>query len=296
MHATNSTLAAVIVAYYPQRQKLQTLLAMLAPQVEQIIVCDNGDADWVTDCVPNLVHLPMGDNVGVGAALNIGFRLALRHNFEWIVTFDQDSLPQPGCLERLAYAMSTHPSSVAAVAPMIRDAHSKQLGPLVGEITSWWRRPKLFLTDGEIAFLDHAITSGMMVRLSAWRKIGPFREDFFIDYIDTEWCVRARACGYHILGVGGAELLHELGERRIQLPGGIRVAVHPAKRTYYQLRNGIWTHQMARYDWRWRLWHIWIGLKKVIFYLLFLPERKQRLNAMIMAIRHSREKNPKVPR
>lgn len=279
------SLAAVIVAFQPKPQQLMQLLDALAESVGHVIVCDNGGAAWVAGVRRNVVYVSMGGNVGVGAALNAGFRWAHRHGYAWVVTFDQDSAPQPGCLPRLTHVLRTEGETVAAVAPMIRDARSQRLGPLVGEITAWWRRPKLFLSDGVVAPLDHAITSGMVVRLDAWRQVGPFREDFFIDYIDIEWCVRARARGYRILGVGGAELLHELGERWLFLPGGARVAVHRPERVFYELRNGIWTHRLARDDWRWRLWHWWIGVKKGLFYLLFLPERRARLRAMMAAVR-----------
>lgn len=37
------------------------------------------------------------------------------------------------------------------------------------------------------------ITSGMLIPLSLFGKIGMFREDYFIDSVDHEFCLRARA-------------------------------------------------------------------------------------------------------
>lgn len=284
-HSDCRQLAAVVVTYRPDTAQLQRLLETLLSQAGAVVVCDNGGGDWVAQRFPAVIYLPMGGNLGVGAALNEGFRWALRRGFPMVVAFDQDSLPQEGCLPRLLQTLESAPANVAAVAPMIRDARSGVLGPLVGEITPGWRRPKHFLQEGEVAALDHAITSGMVVRLRAWQQIGPFREDFFIDYIDIEWSIRARRLGFRILGVGGAILLHELGERWIFLPGGARVAVHRPERAYFEARNGWITQRLARGDRRWQWWHLWIGMRKTLFYLLFLPERKRRLRAIIAGVR-----------
>ncbi len=286
---------AVIVAYLPNPTQLQQLITRIVNEHIPVVVCDNGGAEWVSEWVEEnlplpgnqavpVVRLPMGGNQGVGAALNRGFRWALAQRISYVATFDQDSLPFAGTLPHLIKMLATAPPQTAAVAPMIRDRRSDRLGPLVGEITSRGRRPKRYLLPGESAWLDHAITSGMVVKLSAWTAIGPFREDFFIDYIDIEWCLRARQKGYRILGTGDAELLHDLGERWIFLPWGTRVAVHRPERAYFEMRNGIITHRLAKERW-WRWWHWWIGLRKAAFYLLFLPDRLARLRAMIRGIK-----------
>ncbi len=277
-------LAAVIVVYHPDESQLSRLITTLLSQEVVVVVCDNGGGEWVAERFPEVHRIPMAGNCGVGAALNVGFRWALDRGFAWVVSFDQDSLPEPQCLPRLLAVLRAAPPEVAAVAPMIRDTRSGALGPLVGSIDRWWRRPKYYLQEGEVVALDHAITSGMVVRMSAWRLIGPFREDFFIDYIDVEWCVRARLAGYQFWGVGGALLDHDLGERWIFLPGGTRVIVHRPERAYFEMRNGLLTHRLARGDWRWQLWHVWIGVRKVLFYLLFLPDRRARLRAIMSGI------------
>jgi len=36
------------------------------------------------------------------------------------------------------------------------------------------------------------ITSGSLLPLATYADIGPFREEFFIDFVDTDYCFRAR--------------------------------------------------------------------------------------------------------
>src|SRR4030095_5315976 len=65
------------------------------------------------------------------------------------------------------------------------------------------------------------ITSGTLLSLNAYDAIGRFRDDFFIDGIDHEYCLRARAKRYRILLMLAPLLVHSIGERKLVrvLPG-----------------------------------------------------------------------------
>ena len=39
---------------------------------------------------------------------------------------------------------------------------------------------------------DYVITSGSIITIAAYKEIGPFNNEMFIDFIDIEWCLRAR--------------------------------------------------------------------------------------------------------
>ena len=66
----------------------------------------------------------------------------------------------------------------------------------------------------EVSFL---ISSGTLVPCSALLALRGMRSNYFIDHVDTEWCLRARAAGYLLLVVPEARLYHRLGDsvRRI---------------------------------------------------------------------------------
>ena len=38
-----------------------------------------------------------------------------------------------------------------------------------------------------------------MYNLKIYKQVGLFRDDFFIDYIDTEYCLRIRQQGFNII-------------------------------------------------------------------------------------------------
>ena len=55
------------------------------------------------------------------------------------------------------------------------------------------------------------ISSGSLIHIDVFKKIGLFRDDFFIDYIDFEFSVRARLNDFQISLVKDAILYHKQG-------------------------------------------------------------------------------------
>ena len=78
------------------------------------------------------------------------------------------------------------------------------------------------------------ITSGTLTSLKAFANLGPFRADFFIDFVDSEYCLRARKAGYRILVSPHARIRHRVGsKRRVALLGvGVSPMHHGALRKY----------------------------------------------------------------
>ena len=80
-----------------------------------------------------------------------------------------------------------------------------------------------------------------MHSLRIYEQVGPFRDDFFIDYVDTEYCLRVKNHGLKIIVACSARLLHKLGNQKKFKVGGIEVrpTFHSAIRWYYISRNRI---------------------------------------------------------
>jgi rhamnosyltransferase len=78
-----------------------------------------------------------------------------------------------------------------------------------------------------------------MVRREVVEKIGLPRADFFMDFLDFEYCLRARSHGYKIAVITRAKLAHEVGNaRRVRLLGYSRLWPDYAPwREYYVSRN-----------------------------------------------------------
>lgn len=242
-------IAAVVVTFFPDAKVVGRLVA-LARECARVIVVDNGSGPearaWLAGEGVELIAL--GENRGLATALNVGLVRALELGFGWAVTFDQDSTPQPGMVEALwrTRQNSAAPGRVAVVGPRLREeivARTDHRWVVRHERWSWgFRRVPCEGTD--LAGVAFVITSGSLTDLRVYREIGPMDDALFIDYIDHEYCLRARRAGYEVLVSAEAWLVHNFGAQREYRVAGrvVRPTFHSALRLRYIARN------------RWRVW------------------------------------------
>lgn len=159
------------------------------------------------------------ENRGVAAALNEGMRRASEAGADFVLSLDQDSILPPDAVHKMLAYASVHPEVA-------------QIGPRWSEEPAGCR---------DVA---HLITSGSLLRLSAWREAGPFREAYFIDAVDIEYSCRLRARGCRVVCCGDVVLDHRLGDglQGWDILGKKRLGYigHPPLRIYYMLRNALY--------------------------------------------------------
>ena len=215
-------------------------------RLQEIIVVDNGSSDGVRAMLagryPQVTVLTLRENLGVGGALAAGMAYAaLEKRYDWVWTFDADSVPEAGTLEVLLDGIeggSNGNSTVGIAAPLLVHRETNQCYPPL-----LWRdgfvKPSTDLLQQPIGYVDLVFGSGCLVRRDVVEKIGLPRADFFMDFIDFEYCLRARSHGYKVAVVTGSQLAHEVGNaRRVRWPGGPQLwPDHAPWREYYMSRN-----------------------------------------------------------
>ena len=91
------------------------------------------------------------------------------------------------------------------------------------------------------------MTSGNLLNLDIFNKIGPFREDFFIDYVDNEYCLKLNTYGYRIIQIKDAFLHHNLGYQNKHSYFGLKntttINYDPIRR-YYSTKNRLKTRKL----------------------------------------------------
>jgi rhamnosyltransferase len=114
------------------------------------------------------------------------------------------------------------------------------------------------------------------------------RASWFIDHVDSEWCLRMRAQGWLLLGVSEAVLKHRLGDKvtRLWLLRWRQVAHHSPLRDYYMFRNSVLLAREPYVPLRWKLYFLSRLVQFAGFFLPFAPERGQRLRMMATGILH----------
>jgi rhamnosyltransferase len=252
------SVCAIIVAYFPD-DEFDTRIRELLPQLARIIIVDNTPDDNVTarlrEKFQNTAQIQLianHANTGISVALNQGLEHALKSGYQWILTLDQDTQCYPDMVDTLLSVSNACDWNPAVVGGNYLDPRNE--GAFVP-------------TRGTESFLEQktVITSGCLVDAAAAKAIGGFREDYFIDQVDHEFCLRMRARGHrviisrkpvmnHSVGISGGASLPFLGV----LPN------HPPLRKYYIARNTVVT--VADY---WRQEPAWC-LRRLVRLLLGL--------------------------
>lgn len=280
---------AVAVTYNPDPDLLARVLGSVAPQVQGIAVVDNGssNARSVRDSASAVqAHvLANEENLGIAAAQNQGVALAREEGYSHILLLDQDTVLSPDVVADLTRHLATlekEHDRIAAIGPAYFELNSQQQtkayqanGPLLSRLS-------LKGLDRPVES-DFIIASASLVSLGTFDIIGGFKEDLFIDLVDVEWCLRARASGYQSFLSPTGIVEHRLGSTTAQI-GPRRVAVHVPIRNYYWVRNALWLSRQPYTPLAWRLYFISRALTFPVVYTTLTDQRLMRLRLICRGI------------
>lgn len=232
---SSSSICVVVVAFYPD-PGFEGRLHEILGQVGGMVVIDNTPSAgrnrtimMTNDDSKQLCVIQNEANLGLGAALNQGLEHALQSGFEWILTLDQDTTCLCDMVQTLIMAYSGCYPRPAVIGANYFDPVNNN-------------RTKVPVLSTE-AFLERktVITSGCLVDAAFARAIGGFQEDYFIDQLDHEFCLRARSRGGLVVISRKPGMMHSVGG-----PDGSRVPIiglvlpeHPPLRKYYIARNTV---------------------------------------------------------
>lgn len=291
------SIACVIVTYNPDFFLLQKLINQLLKATRSVYIVDNYYSAPVSRRIRNLIsenHLsliPCIQNLGIAKAFNLGIEAAKKDSHPWVMLFDQDSVPQDGLIEEMEMAakrIQSEGEQVAAIGPRLYDPRSKQF--LKFAFLKWGIWKKVGCEHGNQSFIpcEFINASGSLIFLDLWQKIGPFRDELFIDHVETEWYMRIRGMAFKCYGYCSRSYLeHHMGDDvcRYWL-GKWRWMPHRSPQRHYTIvRNALW---LWRYDYTPMSWKI-NSLVKVIFTLLYFSifdgARKDQFRYIMRGIR-----------
>jgi GT2 family glycosyltransferase len=246
-----TTVAAVIAAFEPGPE-LMSVVEYADSQVDSVIVVDDGSpsrlrggdgrvAEVLESCADaGVTVIESPENSGIAHALNTGVCEALRSGADIVLTLDQDTRIGDGYVDRavahLELARSVGIVDAVASPSVIND-----------DVAPFW-----FAEKG-LTLAFEPIQSGLMIPRGVFDKVGLFDESLFIDCVETEFYLRARAHGVHALVVPGTRIVHRLGTRTSWTPprplrwllrgrgqdASIGFSEHAPFRHYYITRNRL---------------------------------------------------------
>jgi len=230
-------IGAVVVTHHPDAGFGDRLEAMAA-QVAGLVVVDNSADDAVAELLRSAADragaqlVRNAGNLGVAAALNVGARWAAGAGFAWLLTLDQDSIPQPHLVDGLVAVFHgcEFQSRLGAIGANYVNAFNAAV-----QFPASWFRGRAWRECPTV------ITSGTLLSLAACGTVGPFREEFFIDAVDHDYCLRLRAKGYRVVVAREALMEHSLGvfARTKVLGKPIAYSEQAPARKYYRTRNQL---------------------------------------------------------
>lgn len=258
---TREDIGCVVVLYNPSEDEYEKVSAY-RNLVGSLVLVDNSSSDN-SGKFHGFDYLPLMGNTGIAHALNTG----IRHLTEkYIITMDQDSILSSEVIDAYLHFLNEHDSDD------------------IGAITCQYDTDRRHADRRKSGYEDVKLSmqSGTLFKRSVLEKTGLFDDRLFLEVVDLEYFLRMEQCGYRLVRVNDAVLVHHPAETREKL--GIKYGVASPLRYYYQARNLIWTagkyHSMAMYR------KLFTKLAKI---LLLFDDKKEYLMMFRKGLKDARE-------
>ena len=227
---------SVVVLYNFNEEHFKNL-EVLKKYVDFIVLVDNSSfssQELFKEIIDDkLVYIPLYENFGIATALNKGMEVCIEQHCEWVLNLDQDSTFYNDIIEIYRrYIDLNITTNIIGLCP---------------QYFTFQHNPKL--NESSIRVKKN-IQSGIIFNSENYIKLGPFRDDYFIDYVDYEYCLRAEKQGYIFMRCNSAALIHNKDEsifdknfkyyREIKFLKYKHHYIYLSEtRTYYVFRNGL---------------------------------------------------------
>jgi len=226
--------SCVVVTYNPSDIFFELIKRLLSNDIKVIVVDNSPNRMKITQ--NEIFYHWLGGNKGIAAAQNKGIELSSVFGTEYIAFLDQDSKIDSNQVLDLVKTIERTDFSIAAPISINRKTNVAY-SPV--EISTNGAVKKIPVRAREIINTNFVISSGTVVTKTVFDNVGMMDEKLFIDYVDTEWCIRAASKGYRIAVNSRVEMEHEIGDGDINC-FFFKVPVHSAQRRFYRVRNAFY--------------------------------------------------------
>ncbi len=237
--------ASVIVVTYNSSSVISECLRSLTnndPSCQEIIVIDNASSDQettrrLTERFPDVRFIANQKNIGYGAAVNQGARLA---SADYIFFMNPDVVIPKGTIEKLISFMESH-ADCGACSSLIQTPEKP-----------WWYR-WLFLSmpidiargrtgkRGSCYKAKFLLGCAVLVKRDFFlEELGGFDERFFLYYEDNDLGKRIRDCGKFNYTVLSASIIHFHAKSSTTIPIREKGEILTISRWYFAEKHNLW--------------------------------------------------------
>ncbi len=272
---------AIVVIYNPCIPTLIRLIDSVKHQVIHIVLVDNSTLSNLKESISETLaqtdatftYLDLGDNFGIATAHNKGIELAIKKNATHVLLLDQDSALPDNMVDDLMtlyLELLSDGHKVSAIGPSFLDEKTNEVANII-------RHHKLKVSrqlpdiQKRIEVADYIISSGSLIPVEVLNKVSAMNEELFIDWVDIEWCIRARQFGYYCYVAPQVVMRHCIGDGFVNI-GRRKTNLHSDFRNYFIVRNSIYLSLYSQLPLNFKT----IQLGKVPLYILFYSYHSKR--------------------
>lgn len=270
-----------IVLYHPEKDMVMNLVKICSQYEKiKIFLFDNSEREQYFEFDDNrIIYFKSPKNVGVGGAHYTACQMAEAENFDFVLFFDQDSQLPPCFINDLIsgfYRLQKSYPRLCAIGPAWNDPRflgQEKISGLKNKLRKLLRAPDL----------SHVlISSGMLIWVPTLKVIGYPKREYFIDLVDTEWCLRALYKNYQVVELTDIQIEHTIGE--VRWIRGFPLRYWNPVRYYYRIRNSLFlfTEKQILFSFR---FYILMSNLFTIRKILFVPKPIDSLLAALRGIK-----------
>jgi rhamnosyltransferase len=219
--------AACVILYNPDNSVLDNIFSYIT-NFDKTFIFDNSekpqfDINLLLNPNPGVAFINDGENMGISKRLNQACDLAIDNNCDFLLTMDQDSFFES--------------DTITNYLNCIQSFAEKEKVAMFG--VNYENRPDKM--DCKSVQKRLLITSGSIINLKAYKDIGRFDENLFIDFVDTEYCFKSILKNYSLVSFQNIYMHHQIGSIYNKVPlknfKKNERSLHSSVRLYYMTRN-----------------------------------------------------------
>lgn len=226
---------------------LESLKKITYKNFETIIV-DNGsardEAGEIQRKFPEVSVIKNSTNEGFCGGNNIGAKLALKSNPDYLLFLNNDTILKPDFLNKLIEFTEANPKTGIAGPLILYYQEPDYVYSCGGEFNAWLCLSKDYHFAHKSSQRNLNFISGcaFLIKTNLVKKIGLWDEDFFTYWDETDYCLRAKKAGFDIACVPQSVIYHKVARTNIYLS---------RRYVYYMVRNNL---LMAKKHAKWYQW------------------------------------------
>jgi rhamnosyltransferase len=271
----------IFVLYHPTENFLCNLAKAHVICPNLIAVDNSPEADFrLHECLREQgMQVIFNRNVGgLAGAYNKGVEALLAQQCDVIFLLDQDSDIDASFFDKMMKACAEIGTDMFLIGPKIYEINLQECMPVLPPGERFPKRLRIDDCNEGLFSTLCIISSGSAISAAAYRKLGAFREDYFIEYVDIEYSLRAVSQNVPVYMNAAVTMQQTTG--KIERHGKSYTTNHAAWRRYYGARNAVHCLDLYRHIWGLHWLSGLLAAHQAFCVLRFEPEKLKKITAI----------------